>query len=157
MHDKTIATRKMHRRDFLKAAGAGSAVLLTSPQDAEATPDSVQEQIKKIIGEKEQKQGRVSLVLPEIAENGSSVSTKISVESPMTTDDYVKAIHVFTDGNPLPDVASYFLGPQNGKAQVSLRIRLLRTQNVVAFAEMNNGDVYVGRKMIKVTIGGCGG
>ncbi|MBT4219856.1 MAG: thiosulfate oxidation carrier protein SoxY [Rhodospirillaceae bacterium] len=147
----------MHRRDFLKAAGAGSAVLLTSPQDAEATPDSVQEQIKKIIGEKEQKQGRVSLVLPEIAENGSSVSTKISVESPMTTDDYVKAIHVFTDGNPLPDVASYFLGPQNGKAQVSLRIRLLRTQNVVAFAEMNNGDVYVGRKMIKVTIGGCGG
>ncbi|MHA1598797.1 MAG: thiosulfate oxidation carrier protein SoxY [Alphaproteobacteria bacterium] len=157
MQDKTIVPSKLHRRDFLKAAGAGSVLLVATPLTAQATPASVQEQIKKIVGDREQKEGRVSLVLPEIAENGSSVSTKISVDSPMTADDHVKAIHVFTDGNPLPDVASYYLGPQNGKAQVSLRLRLLRTQNVVAFAEMNNGDVYVGRKQIKVTIGGCGG
>jgi len=147
----------MHRRDFLKAAGAGSVMLVATPLTAEATPDSVQEQIKKIIGDKEQKESRISLTLPEIAENGSSVSTKITVDSPMLPDDHVKAIHVFTDGNPLPDVASYYIGPQNGKAQVSLRLRLLKTQNVVAFAEMNNGEVYVGRKKIKVTIGGCGG
>ena len=46
------------------------------------------------------------------------------------------------------------LGP---KAAAAIRIRLAQTQNIVAFAEMSNGDVYTTKQEVKVTIGGCGG
>ena len=95
--------------------------------------------------------------MTEIAENGGTVPLKVSVDSPMSEEDHVQAIHVFADGNPFPEVASYFMGPHNGKAYLSIRLRLLKTQNVIAVAEMSNGEVYLGRKNIKVTIGGCGG
>ena len=37
------------------------------------------------------------------------------------------------------------------------RIRLARTQNVIAIARMSNGSVFMDTKQVKVTIGGCGG
>lgn len=154
---KSPGGRKIDRRDFLVAGSAGALLLGLTPQSAEATPQSVLVAIEKIIGAKAPKEGRVEIVLAEIAENGGTVPLKVSVDSPMTPEDHVQAVHVFTDGNPLPDVASYYMGPHNGKAYLSIRLRLLKTQNVVAVAEMSNGEVYINRKNIKVTIGGCGG
>ena len=37
------------------------------------------------------------------------------------------------------------------------RMRLAGTQNVIAIAKMNDGSVFVDKKLVKVTIGGCGG
>jgi len=145
------------RRDFLKAGGIGTLFVSAFPLAAKATPDDAMQAIEKIIGAKTPKDERVNLVLTEIAENGGTVPLKVSVESPMSPEDHVKALHILTDGNPLPEVASYYMGPHNGRAFLSIRLRLLKTQNVIAVAEMNNGDSYIGRKNIKVTIGGCGG
>jgi sulfur-oxidizing protein SoxY len=36
-------------------------------------------------------------------------------------------------------------------------MRLIKTQNVIAVAEMSDGETYIIRRRIKVTIGGCGG
>ncbi|MDQ4060588.1 MAG: thiosulfate oxidation carrier protein SoxY, partial [Pseudomonadota bacterium] len=88
---------------------------------------------------------------------GNVVPLNIEVESPMTEQDYVKAVHIFADGNPAPFVATYFFLPVNGKAAASTRIRLARTQNIVAVAEMSNGALHMAKSEIKVTIGGCGG
>jgi sulfur-oxidizing protein SoxY len=75
----------------------------------------------------------------------------------MTDADYVKAVHVLAEGNPLPNVLSYKFTPACGKAAASARMRLAQTQNVVCIAEMSNGTVYKATATIKVTIGGCGG
>jgi sulfur-oxidizing protein SoxY len=75
----------------------------------------------------------------------------------MTDADHVKAVHVFAEGNPLPNVISYKFTPACGKAAASARMRLAQTQNVVCIAEMSNGTLYRANATIKVTIGGCGG
>ena len=75
----------------------------------------------------------------------------------MTADNYVKAVHLFADGNPTPAVASLYFTPMSGKAEASSRMRMAGTQNVVAVAEMSDGKVFRASQEVKVTIGGCGG
>lgn len=74
----------------------------------------------------------------------------------MTVDDYVKAIHIVAERNTVPDVASFYLGPHSGLAQVATRIRIKQSQNIVVVAQMNDGTAYVGRARTKV-LGGAGG
>ncbi len=157
MKVETIKPVNIDRRGFLKFAGTGTLVLSVAPLSAQATPISTIAAIEKLIGAKAPMDDKVHIILPEIAENGGTVPLKVSVDSPMTAEDHITAIHMFADDNPLPDVASFYFGPHNGKAFVSIRLRLARTQNVVAVAETSDGKAYIGRKKIKVTIGGCGG
>jgi len=160
MMEEAITPSKLVRRDFLKWGGAGAvgAVALTLiPFPVEATPATVLDAMGKLVDQKKLQEGRINITLPEIAENGSVVSMTVEVTGPMTAEDHVKAIHIFADGNPLPDVASYYLSPQSGKAEVSLRIRLAKTQKIVVAAETSTGEAFIARRLIKVTLGGCGG
>jgi thiosulfate oxidation carrier protein SoxY len=100
-------------------------------------------------------EGKIKLDLPTIAENGLVVPLNLEVKSPMTDNDYVKAVHVFADGNPNPGVA-YFT-PMMPKAASQIRMRLAQTQSIVAVAEMSDGSLYTAKREVKVTIGGCGG
>ncbi len=148
---------KTSRRQLL---GGLSASLVTSallPNLVFASPAEVAAEIKKLVGEKAPDSGRIKLDVPQIAENGLIVPINVEVESPMSDTDFVKAVHVFADGNPLPGVVTYRFTPASGKAAFSLRIRLAQTQNVVSLAEMSNGQVYAAKSEVKVTIGGCGG
>jgi sulfur-oxidizing protein SoxY len=45
----------------------------------------------------------------------------------------------------------------SGKADASTRIRLAATQKIVVVAKTSKGAFYTGQKLVKVTIGGCGG
>lgn len=148
---------KFERRDFLKMAGVGWMVLTMTPFAAEATPESMMEAIGKIIGDKQLKEGRIKITLPEIAENGAAVAMRVAVDGPMTADDHVTAIHIFSEGNPLPYICGYYLGPRNGKAEISLRIRLAKSQKIAVVAETSKGEAFLARQAIKVTLGGCGG
>jgi sulfur-oxidizing protein SoxY len=116
-----------------------------------------EEAVKKIVGEAKPVEARITLELPEIAENGNTVPFTVSVESPMTEKEYVRAIHVISTGNPQPGVVTFRLTPQSGKAAVASRMRLARTQDVIALAELSDGKVLQNRRSVKVTIGGCGG
>ena len=144
------------RRDFLALAASG-AFLTIMAVPALATPQQVADEIKKLYADKKLGEGKVKLDLPSIAENGLVVPLAFEVESPMTEKDYVKAVHIYSEGNPVPQVASFFFTPMAPKAAASIRIRLAQSQNIVAVAEMSNGDLFVARKEVKVTIGGCGG
>lgn len=158
MQEVAIKDRGLDRRAFLKGTGLGVLAITVLPLDAQATPEDVQGAIAKIIGTKTLKNDdRVSLILPEIAENGGTVPLTMSVDSPMTEADHITAMHIFCDGNPAPDMASYVVGPHNGKAEIAMRIRLMQTQNVVAMAETSTGEVLSKQVQIKVTLGGCGG
>ena len=119
----------MDRRRFL----VGTAVLALLPFDrAAATPDSMAEAIRKIVGDAVVREERVKLDLPPLIENGNTVPLVVSVESPMSVGDHVRAIHVFNEKNPQPNVVSCPLGPRAGLANVSTRIRLNDTQTVIA-------------------------
>lgn len=150
---------KVTRRHVLVLTGAAAAAVGAGllPGDAIADKAAVDEAIKRVIGGAATQAGRITLDLPQIAENGNTVPISIEVDSPMTDADHVKSVHIFAEGNPNPDVASIHFTPANGVAKASTRMRLLKTQNVVAIAEMSDGSVYRETVEVKVTIGGCGG
>nr|VFJ94667.1 MAG: sulfur-oxidizing protein SoxY [Candidatus Kentron sp. H]VFJ94929.1 MAG: sulfur-oxidizing protein SoxY [Candidatus Kentron sp. H]VFK01816.1 MAG: sulfur-oxidizing protein SoxY [Candidatus Kentron sp. H] len=157
---QTIPLIDNTRRDFLALLGAGGVTLLGSalfPRRSFATVEETLKAIEGITGGKAPTEEKVSLELPRIAENGNTVPFTVSVDSPMTDSHHVKAIHILAEENPKPEVATFHLTPKSGKAEVKARMRLAKTQNVVAVAEMNDGGMYLTRERIKVTIGGCGG
>jgi sulfur-oxidizing protein SoxY len=143
------------RRALLALALAG-VVLVPRPGLANL-PERVQAAIDKLRAGRSAEEARMMLRLPAIAENGNAVPLNVMVESPMTAADHVKAIHVFATGNPTPEIAVFHLTPAMGRATVDTRIRLGQTQDVVAFAEMSDGRLFMARAEVKVTIGGCGG
>jgi sulfur-oxidizing protein SoxY len=151
--------RRPTRRDILKATGAlaagcGTATVLIVPA-ADATPAAMQAAIRKLIGEAPVRQGKVTLDIPPLVENGNTVACSVSVESPMTPNDYVKAIHIFNEKNPQPNVISMHLGPRAGRASVSTRIRLADTQSVVAIAELSDGSFWSATTNVVITLGAC--
>ena len=145
------------RREFLATAAAGAAAFAGVPGVAFAEPAQVAEEIAKAFGGKKAVEGKIKLDLPSIAENGLVVPLNFEVESPMTEKDYVKSVRLYAEGNPGPGLADYHFSPMSPKAAAQIRIRLAKTQNIIAVAEMSNGDVYTAKKEVKVTIGGCGG
>lgn len=148
----------LERRKLLGGTvGVAVAGLLGGTSVANAAPEDVAAAIKELAGGAEVTTGKITLKAPEIAENGNSVPISVSVDSPMTDDDYVESIVVLAEGNPLPGVATFNFSPASGEALASTRMRLAQTQNVVAIAKMSNGDVYSDTRNVKVTIGGCGG
>lgn len=139
--------------------GAGALVAATGgfADIAFADKKETDEMIAKFAGGKTPQAGKVQLDLPEIAENGNTVPISFSVESPMTAQSHVTEVLVVADGNPRPGVATFRFSPASGVAEASTRIRLAKSQNIIAVAKMNDGSVFVGTKQVKVTIGGCGG
>ena len=101
------------------------------------------------------KTGRVAIVMPELAENGNTVAMTVTVESPMTAADHVKAIHIIADKNPIARVVSFHLGPRSGRAKVAANIRLATTQVVTALAEMSDGQFWSGTQEVIVTLAAC--
>src|SRR4029077_3005480 len=119
---KVIVTR----RDALVLGGlavAGAAV----PTPAAAVPGQMEAAIRKVVGEAKVRKGKVTLDLPPLVENGNSVPMTVTVASPMTPADHVKAIHVFNEKNPQANVVTMQLGARAGKASVATRIRLADT------------------------------
>ena len=145
------------RRETLTLAAIAGFAAMLAPRMSFADEKAVAAEIAKLYGDKKLESGKIKLDVPEIAENGLVVPVNVDVESPMTDADYVKAVHIFADGNPLPGVVTYRFTPACGKASASTRMRLAQTQNVVCVAEMSNGTLYTAKSNIKVTIGGCGG
>ncbi|WP_343036052.1 thiosulfate oxidation carrier protein SoxY [Hongsoonwoonella zoysiae] len=149
---------ELNRRQIM-ALGVGSAAFATTMSlslPALAANDA-QALINAFTGGAEAGEGALSLDAPEIAENGNTVPIEVTVDSPMTDDDYVEAVLIVANGNPNASVATFHFTPMSGEALASTRIRLAKTQDVIAVARMSNGTFAIDRKTVKVTIGGCGG
>jgi sulfur-oxidizing protein SoxY len=145
------------RRRFLVAGAAlaGGAMLSLTVRPAAATPDSMRAAIKQVVGEASVQKGRIKIDLPPLIENGNAVALTVAVDSPMTAADHVKAIHVFTEKNPQPNVMGVYLGPRAGRASISTRIRLADTQKVVAVAQMSDGSFWTDELEVVVTLAAC--
>ncbi|CAN1498257.1 COG5501 Predicted secreted protein [Burkholderiaceae bacterium] len=140
------------RRTFVISAAAAS-VLPTL--NAFATVDDATQAVDKILGGRSAQVGRVTLEIPPLVENGNLVTMKVSVQSPMTEADYVRAVHIVAEGNPLPNVVSFFLSPRSGRAAVTTRIRLGDSQRVRAIAQLSDGSFWQGDAATLVTLAAC--
>jgi sulfur-oxidizing protein SoxY len=149
-------TSIFNRRQAL-ALGAGMVGVAALGASEALAKNDADEAVKRFTGGKTPAQGKVKLDLPEIAENGNTVPMTVSVESPMTEQSHVTEVMVVADENPRSGVVTFHFSPQSGVAEANTRIRLAKTQDVVAVAKMNDGSFYITSKQVKVTIGGCGG
>lgn len=151
--------RRATRRGFLIGAAqfaGGIGLISVFPcNESRASTDMLQTAIRKVTGDAPLRKGRVTLGLPAMVENGNTVSLDVTVDSPMTATDHVKAIHVFNEKNPQPNVLSVRLGPHAGKAAVSTRMRLATTQQVIAIAEMSDGTFWSDAADIFVALAAC--
>lgn len=158
MQRRRITT--LARRDFILGA-AGTAMLsvfLGKVAHADVAPHSAQFKatLQALLKGAKPSQGGIEMDLPATVENGDYVPLALAVESPMTQDNYVKAIHLLSTANPRADVATFRFSLLSGKARVTSRMRLAKTQEVIAIAELSNGTVLMGTRTVDVKVGGCG-
>ena len=101
------------------------------------------------------RKGKVTVELPQLADNGNSVPIRITVDSPMTATDHVKSIHLYSERNPVRNMANFYLGPRAGKAEINSRVRLAGSQKVTAVAKLSDGSVWYDTAAIVVTLSAC--
>ena len=134
------------RQTFMLALGASVAAALPYRAFAATTDES----IAAFTGGATVGEGGLTLTAPEIAENGNTVP--VAVDAPGAV-----SILLLATGNPTPDAAIFNFGPLAASQMASTRIRLAKTQNVMAIAKMADGSFVQAVQEVKVTIGGCGG
>lgn len=146
------------RQMFAFSAGvAGVAVFGLAAGPAAASAEDTEKAIADFAGGATPAEGKITLTAPEIAENGNTVPISVSVESAMSGDDVCESVLILAEGNPNPAVCTFHFTEMSGAAEATTRMRLAKTQNVIALAKMKDGSVFMDKKQVKVTIGGCGG
>jgi len=158
MNMKFASPLKMHRRAWMQQLQKLTLLALGTyfmPSIALAKKEEADEAIQKITGGAKIQEGRVTLIIPPLVENGNLVVLKVSVDSPMTTADYVRVIHVIAEGNPLPNIFTAYLTPRSGTANITTRVRLADSQRVWAIVQMSNGSFWKGSAETLVTLSAC--
>jgi sulfur-oxidizing protein SoxY len=146
------------RRGAMRTTAAGAAawaVWACLPRAAVAA--TVAEALEELLGGRPAAESaRVRLELPDRFDYGNTVPLAFSVASPMTAADHVRRVDVFAEGNPFPEVATFYFTPESGRAGASTRIRLNEgEQEVIAVAELSDGSAWIGRRAVQVSISGC--
>jgi sulfur-oxidizing protein SoxY len=149
----TIKRRQWLRR--IQDLGLVAVGVWFSPGTVFAKPEDAHAAIKTITGGAAIKEGRVKLIIPPLVENGNLVVLTVTVESPMTANNYVKSIHIVAEGNPVPNIFTAYLTPRSGKANLTTRVRLADSQLVWAIAQMNDGSFWQGSAETLVTLSAC--
>jgi sulfur-oxidizing protein SoxY len=144
--------RDFTRREILAAGGAIPIALASIPALAQ---DQAQKIIADFTGGKTPATGRIEFEIPFTADNANSVPVTLRVDSPMTAENYCSEVMIVAEKNPRPRVCSFAFSPGLSVPQLSTRIRLAESQNVTAFAKMNDGSVFMVRKAVTVTTGAC--
>ena len=141
------------RRRFL--AGAGGVLALAVLPERAFAQAAIDPVVQSVVRGAPVRRGRVKLELPELADNGNSVPVKVTVDSPMTAADHVRAIHLLSERNPERNMATFQLGPRAGRAEIVSRVRLAGSQRVIALAELSDGSFWMDSADIVVTLSAC--
>lgn len=137
--------RRAHAQPIMNPAPGVDARTINTPQGA----------LQSILEGAAMRRGRVRLELPPVADNGHSVPMTVRVDSPMSDVDYVRRIDLVSEKNPVPHMASFFLGPQTGRAEIESRVRLNGTQRVTAVAQFSDGSFWFDAADITVNESAC--
>lgn len=133
----------------------GGGVLVAVLPAARATPAAMSAAIAAFTGGRAPIEQGVRLEVPEIVENGNSVPVTVEADAPMTEALHVRRIALFAERNPQPRVAEFRLGPHNGRARVTTRLRMADSQRLVAVAELSDGRFMQRSVDVLVTLAAC--
>lgn len=150
---KAFGSSHLSRRGALVAGAGALSALVVRP--AGATTATMQAAIAEFTGGAKVTPGRVTMDIPPLVENGNSVPLVITVDNPMTEEDFVKEIAVFNERNPQPNIGTFHLSPRSGRAYVATRIRLGDSQTIIAVARLNDGSLWSGSAELIVTLPAC--
>jgi sulfur-oxidizing protein SoxY len=145
----------MERRKFLAITGAAALapVLVTRP--AMAAPPDVKRAMLDLFGDVPMTRGRVKLDIPNLVENGNTVSVTLSADGPMAGPQRINSLHLFAEENPAPNVGGFYFGPSAGRIRVSARIRLATTQTVWLVGKAEDGSLWSDGVEVLVTLAAC--
>ena len=143
------------RRRFLAVAAAGVLAAGSRAARAQLAVQPLGPLIESVTGGAAVREGRVTLDIPRLADNGHAVPLGISVSSAMTESDHVRSIHILAERNPRPLVAGFHLNPPSGRAEVSTRVRLNGSQRVLVIAGLSDGSSWSGSAEVEVTETAC--
>jgi sulfur-oxidizing protein SoxY len=156
----------MERRNFMKGTFALATIGLLNPvlfsHNLSAAEDAIEisykELIEEYLGSKKAEDGNkiMHLNIPEAPESGAVVPVEVTIDSPMTADNYISNITVFTTKNKANKAISFDLTPDNGIAYLMLNVKMGQTQEVVILAKTNKGQIYKSSQTVRVALGGCG-
>jgi sulfur-oxidizing protein SoxY len=145
----------MERRKFLAITGAATlaATIVTHP--VLATPSDVKRAMRDLFGDAPMTKGRVKLDIPNLVENGNTVSVTLSADGPMAGPQRINSLHLYAEENPAPNVGSFYFGPRAGQIRVSARIRLATTQTVWLVGKAEDGSLWSDGVEVLVTLAAC--
>ena len=142
------------RRQVLGASGGLLLALQLRPAQAVSTR-GLQEVIDHWAAGVPVREGRVTLDIAPLVENGNTVPIRVVVDSAMSAADRVSEIVVFNERNPQRDVVRFVLGAACARAEVATRIRLATSQQLVALARLADGSQWSHRVEVVVTLAAC--
>ena len=146
----------LERRSFLAGAAATAALALVPiPVAATTLTPEVAAALEAILQGRSAEVGGIDIDAPMVAENGAQVPVTIRVDSPMSAEDHVTAIHILATANPAPGIGSFRLTPYLSRAEVFTRIRLAEDQDFLILAELSDGRVLQAAAQTAVSLGGC--
>lgn len=134
-------------------AGAVALPLLPAGTHAQENPEVAA--YKAYVGSRAVREGRLVLDIPRIADNGNVVPVRIAMTGPFAPGAEVRTIHLFSEKNPVPQMAVFHFPLPVGKVEVESRVRLAGTQRVAAVATMADGTLYSAMADIVVTVSAC--
>ncbi|MBX3610857.1 MAG: thiosulfate oxidation carrier protein SoxY [Hydrogenophaga sp.] len=147
------------RRDALKTTGAFATLVslgIVTQSQAHAALERASFEVKnladalKALGGTPANSDQVTVVAPDIAENGAVVPIGASSKLANTTD-----IFLIVEKNPMPLCAAFGI-PAGTLPEVSTRLKMGQSSNVIAVVKAD-GKLFSATKETKVTLGGCGG
>jgi sulfur-oxidizing protein SoxY len=150
-----MTVRNRSRRRFIAAAAAGAMMAQSRLSRAQLAIQPLGPLIDKITNGGRVSEGRVTVEIPRLADNGHAVPLKVSVASPMSEREFVKTIHILAERNPRPLVAAFHFNPDCGRAEVVTRVRLNGSQRVHVVAGLSDGSFWSGSAEVEVTETAC--
>lgn len=159
----TEQQKQVSRRGFFRVVGAagltGAATMgamTILPGTAHASGDALAVIAEKV-GSGPIAMEKVSVQLPDKAENGALVRVPISVDHPMEAGNFVESVTIIVDKNPQPMIAQFHFTPESGSANVEIRMKMAGPSKVRVIAKSNSGKLYGFEKDVDVAAGGCAG
>jgi len=152
---------RLSRRQVLKLGGtvaAMAAIFGVFPSAARASPRKAKERLAELTNGAALQKGRIHITLPSLTQDGKRTRIEVAVDSPMTEEDHVKALHILAERNTVPDIATYHFSPLSGMTKIATRIRVAKSQTIIVAAEMSDGSIFYAKARCKVArgAGGCG-
>lgn len=143
----------LSRRRLLQ--GAGAVVLAQLAPAAFAQDLPVIPALTALLAGRSPRWERLRLDLPTFADNGQAVPLRLTMSGPFVPGPTVQAIHLFSERNPVPDMAVFEYPTPPLRVEIDTRIRLAGSQRVVAVAVMSDGTLFGASTAVEVTIAAC--